>query len=147
MCWWMLRLEWCSLNMEAEATSQGVQATSRSWRRQGKRFSLRCSRKEQERKKVKSLSHVQLFATPWTVTYQAPPSWNSPGKSAEVGCHFLLQRIFPIQGSNPGSNPRIKPKSKDLPHCRQKLYQLSHQGSQKRTEPCQLLIWAQWDWF
>ena len=25
-------------------------------------------------KKVKSLSRVQLFATPWTVTYQAPPS-------------------------------------------------------------------------
>ena len=23
---------------------------------------------------VKSLSHVQLFATPWTVAYQAPPS-------------------------------------------------------------------------
>ena len=27
-----------------------------------------------ERKKVKSLSRVQLFATPWTVAYQAPPS-------------------------------------------------------------------------
>ena len=24
--------------------------------------------------KVKSLSHVQLFATPWTVAYQAPLS-------------------------------------------------------------------------
>ena len=24
--------------------------------------------------KVKSLSHVPLFATPWTVAYQAPPS-------------------------------------------------------------------------
>ena len=24
--------------------------------------------------KVKSLSHVQLFATPWTVAYRAPPS-------------------------------------------------------------------------
>ena len=24
--------------------------------------------------KVKSLSHVQLFATPWTAAYQAPPS-------------------------------------------------------------------------
>ena len=27
-----------------------------------------------ERKKVKSLSRVRLFATPWTVTYQAPLS-------------------------------------------------------------------------
>ena len=41
-----------------------------------------------------------------------------PGKSTGVGCHFLLQRIFPTQGSNPG-----------LPHCRQTLYHLSHQGS------------------
>ena len=27
-----------------------------------------------ERKKVKSLSCVQLFVNPWTVAYQAPPS-------------------------------------------------------------------------
>ena len=26
--------------------------------------------------------------------------WNSPGKNTEVGCHFLLQGIFLIQGSN-----------------------------------------------
>ena len=44
--------------------------------------------------------------------------WDSPGKSSRVGCHFLFQRIFPIQGSNPG-----------LLHCRQTLYSLSHQGS------------------
>ena len=28
--------------------------------------------------KVKSLSHVQLFTTPWTVAYQAPPSLGFP---------------------------------------------------------------------
>ena len=27
---------------------------------------------------------------------------NSPGKNTGVGCHFLLQGIFPTQGSNPG---------------------------------------------
>ena len=43
--------------------------------------------------------------------------WDSPGKSTGVGCHYLLQGIFPTQGSNPG-----------LPHCRQMLYRLSHQG-------------------
>ena len=42
--------------------------------------------------------------------------WDSPGKNTGVGCHFLLQGIFPTQGSNPG-----------LPHCRQTLYRLSHQ--------------------
>ena len=26
--------------------------------------------------------------------------WDSPGKNTEVGCHFLLQGIFPVQGSN-----------------------------------------------
>ena len=26
--------------------------------------------------------------------------WDSPGKNTGVGCHFLLQGIFPIQGSN-----------------------------------------------
>ena len=62
------------------------------------------------RHKVKSLSHVRLFATAWTVAHQAPPPWDSPGKNTGVGCHFLLQRIFPTQGSNPG-----------LPHCRQTL--------------------------
>ena len=28
--------------------------------------------------------------------------WDFPGKSTGVGCHFLLQRIFLTQGSNPG---------------------------------------------
>ena len=28
--------------------------------------------------------------------------WNSPGKNTGVGSHFLIQEIFPTQGSNPG---------------------------------------------
>ena len=50
--------------------------------------------------------------------HQAPPSTGFSGKSSGVGCHFLLQGIFPTQVSNPG-----------LPHCRQTLYRLSHKGS------------------
>ena len=50
------------------------------------------------------LSHfspVRLFATPWSVAHQAPAlPWNSPGKNTGVGCHALLQGIFPTQGSN-----------------------------------------------
>ena len=34
-----------------------------------------------------------------TVACQAP-LWDFPGKNTGVSCHFLLQRIFPIQGSN-----------------------------------------------
>ena len=44
--------------------------------------------------------------------------WDCPGNSTGVDCHFLLQWIFLTHGSNPG-----------LPHCRQTLYRLSHQGS------------------
>ena len=31
-----------------------------------------------------------------------PCPWDFPGKSTGVGCHSLLQRILPTQGSNPG---------------------------------------------
>ena len=48
---------------------------------------------------------------------------DSPGKNTGVGCHALLQGIFPTQGSNPG-----------LPHCRQILYCPSHQGSPRILE-------------
>ena len=44
--------------------------------------------------------------------------WNSPDKNTGVGCHALLQGIFPTQRLNPG-----------LPRCRRILYCLSHQGS------------------
>ena len=43
---------------------------------------------------------------------------DSPGKNPGVGCHALLQGIFPTQGSKLG-----------LLHYRQILYRLSHQGS------------------
>ena len=44
--------------------------------------------------------------------------WDSPGKNTGGGYHFLLQGIFPTQGSNRG-----------LLYYRQTLYHLSHQGS------------------
>ena len=56
--------------------------------------------------------------TLWTIAHQAPLSMGFPRKNIVVGCHFLLQKIFPTQGSKPG-----------LLHCRQILYWLSHQGS------------------
>ena len=46
-------------------------------------------------------SRAQLCATLWTVACKTPCPWDSPDKLTGVGCHFLLQRIFPIQGSNP----------------------------------------------
>ena len=40
-----------------------------------------------------------LFVTPWTVARQAPLSVGFPGKNTGLGCHFLLQGIFPTQVS------------------------------------------------
>ena len=56
------------------------------------------------------------LVTPWTPARFLCP-WDSLGKNTGVGCHFLLQGIFPTQELNP-----------DLLHCRQFLYQLSYKG-------------------
>ena len=68
--------------------------------------------------KVKLLSRVQIFATPWIVAYLTPPSLGFSKQEYWSGFHFLLQKIFLTQGLNPGLLP-----------CRQALYRLSHQGS------------------
>ena len=102
---------------------------------------------------VQSLSYVQLFVTSWTTACQAPLSspisqvvlllshvrllWplancSLPGSSVHgilkntvMGCHCLLQGIFPMQESNPG-----------LLHCRQILYRLSYEGSPAISQSC-----------
>ena len=56
-----------------------------------------------------SLSCIQLSATAWTVARQTPLSMGiSPGKNTGVGCHALLQEIFPIQGLNPALSPTLQ---------------------------------------
>ena len=56
--------------------------------------------------KVKSLSHVQLFATLWTVAHQAPPS---KGFSRQ---EYWSGSPFPSPGDLP--DPGIEPKSPTL---------------------------------
>ena len=66
--------------------------------------------------KVKSLSRVQLFVTPWTVAYQAPPSME-----------FSRQEYWSgLPSPSPGDLPDLNP---GLLRFRQMLYHLSHQGS------------------
>ena len=53
---------------------------------------------------LKLLNCVHLFGTLWTRAHQAPLSMGcsrQPRQYTVVGCHFVLQEIFPIQGSNP----------------------------------------------
>ena len=53
-----------------------------------------------------SLSHVQLFATPWTVARQAPLSMGFPRQECWSGLP-CLQGIFPTQGLNPSLSPAL----------------------------------------
>ena len=68
--------------------------------------------------KVKLLSRVRLFETPWTVAYQAPLSMEFSKQEYWSGLPFPSPGNLLTQGSNPG-----------LPHSWQMLYHLSHQGS------------------
>ena len=56
--------------------------------------------------KVKSLSHVQLFATPWTIAYQAPPSMGSSRQE------YWSELPFPYPGDLP--DPGIELRSPAL---------------------------------
>ena len=52
---------------------------------------------------VKSLSHVRLFATPWTVAYQAPPSMGFSRHECWSGLPFVSPGDLPDPGIEPGS--------------------------------------------
>ena len=79
---------------------------------------------------VRAQSSLSL-CDPWTIScHSLQPhglypawvlcSWNFPGKNTGVGCHFLLQGIFPTQGSNSCFLYLL--------HCRRILYHC-HMGS------------------
>ena len=68
---------------------------------------------------IYTLSHVRLFYDP--MDYSQPGSscpWDFPGKNTGVGCHFLLQGFFLIQGWN-----------WHLLHWQASSLLLSHQGT------------------
>ena len=64
-----------------------------------------------------SLSHVRLFAIPWTVACQAPLSMEFSRQEYWSGLPFPSPGDLPDPGTNPG-----------LLHCRQILYCLSKEG-------------------
>ena len=53
--------------------------------------------------KVKSLSRVQLFVTPCTVAYQAPPSMELSRQACWNGLPFPSPGDLPDPGIEPGS--------------------------------------------
>ena len=72
-----------------------------------------------------SLNHVQLLQPQGLEPARLLCPWDSLGKNAEEGCHFLLQDIFPIQGSNLCLFRLL--------HCRRILYHWATKGSPMRT--------------
>ena len=52
---------------------------------------------------VKSLSRVWLFATPWTVAHQAPPSMGFSKQEYQSGLPFLSPGDLPDPGIKPMS--------------------------------------------
>ena len=60
--------------------------------------------------KVKLLSHVQLFGTPWTVAHQAPPSIEFSRQEYCSGLLFPSPEDLPDPGIEPGSpaSPKLQ---------------------------------------
>ena len=50
---------------------------------------------------MKSLSHIRLFATPWTIAYQAPPSMRFPRQEYWSGLPFPSPGDLPDPGIEP----------------------------------------------
>ena len=69
--------------------------------------------------KVKLLSRVRLFATPWTVAYNASPSMGFSRQEYWNGLPFPTPEDLPNPGIKPGS-PTLQAET---------LYRMSHQGS------------------
>ena len=61
--------------------------------------------------KVKSLSHVQLFATPWTVAYQAPLSMGFSRQEYWSGLpridRVIAELINNVEVNSKGTQPHI----------------------------------------
>ena len=58
---------------------------------------------KKRKKERKSLSRVQLLATPWTAAYHAPPSMGLSRQEYWSGLPFLSPEDLPNPGMEPGS--------------------------------------------
>ena len=80
---------------------------------QRRQFKMASSRSGSRRVKVKSFSHVRLFATPWTIAYQAPPSMGFSKQEYWSGLPFPSPGDLP----NPGFKPRSPALQADALPC------------------------------
>ena len=96
----MAILAWSILWTEEPAGLQSVGSQKRQTRLDIHSFIRLAEIPESE---VKSLSRVQLFSTPWTVAYQAPPSVGFSSQEHWSGLPFPSPGDLPDPGIEPGS--------------------------------------------
>ena len=96
-------------------------------RENSQKAAIRSTKDTYPRSSCVCLLVAQSCLTLWDPMDYSPPGSSVHGilqsKNSEMGCQSLLQGIFLTQALNPG-----------LPHCRQILYRLSHQGSLRIQE-------------
>ena len=73
------------------------------------------------------LSHVQIFATPWTVAHQAPLSMGFPKQD------YWSVLPFPSPGDLP--DPGVKPESPWSTALQEILHALNHLRLKRMTSP------------
>ena len=87
---------------------------------------------------MKSLSHVQLFATPWIVAYQAPPSMGFSRQGYWSGLPFPSPGDLPDPGIEPGSPAlqadALTSQPPGKPHMYKEPSKLNTQSSRKQAK-------------
>ena len=147
---------WNEINLEREAKREKAEGTIHKlnppeiYKGNSKETtfsSLQVGKSKKEKVKAKSLSRVQLFATPWPTRLLGP--WDFPGESTGVGCHFLLQGNLPnpgiefrsptLQADALTSEPPGKPR--EAPQLSQWGYTPTNLSFIRESEqPCKLTI-------
>ena len=114
------RLEWVAIPFSSGSS------WPRDWtqvsRIAGRFFTVWATRESYYTYKVKESEVAQSCPTLCGACTRLLHPWDFLDKSTGMGCHFLLQGIFPTRRLNPG-----------LLHCRQTLYCLTQQGSRYYT--------------
>ena len=94
--------------------------------------------------KVKLLSHVQFFVTPWTVAYQASPSVGFSKQEYWSGLPFPSPGDLPDTGIEPGSSvfqedtlTSEPPEEKGMRRLRQENTPCAGQGATLFARPTQ----------
>ena len=84
--------------------------------------------------KVKSLSRVQLFATPWTVAYQVPPSVGFSRQEYWSGLPFPSPGDLPDPGAEPGSPAlQVDALPSESQHIKKQRYYFANKGPSSQS--------------